>query len=158
MNNLEDKYKPILPEEVFITVFDRKPTEEELWTGLSSDFNGNRPSGNNFIDLFASVIRKYGRRDIKEYARIMGVSPDHFNGAVHALGGMSAFDWRNRYLLLEAQELLEKTPMKLKEISDKLGFTQPSVFSKYFRRLTKMEPYEWRLLKTQGYKRKYHPD
>ena len=59
---MEETFKRIPPEDVFITVFKRKPTEEELWMGVPPDFDGNRPSGNNLIDLFAYLIRKYGRR------------------------------------------------------------------------------------------------
>lgn len=153
---MEEKYKPIHPEDVFITVFDRPPTEEELWRGVSRDFNGNRPSGNNFIDIFAHIIRKYGRKDVQDYARIMGVSSSSLCGAIRALGGMGAAEWRNQYLLLEAKELLENTSMEITDISKRLGFTQPSVFSKFFRSQTKKQPYEWRIEKKEGYKRKYH--
>ena len=65
---MEETFKRIPPEDVFITVFKRKPTEEELWMGVPPDFDGNRPSGNNLIDLFAYLIRKYGRMDTSEYA------------------------------------------------------------------------------------------
>ena len=44
---MEETFKRIPPEDVFITVFKRKPTEEELWMGVPPDFDGNRPSGNN---------------------------------------------------------------------------------------------------------------
>lgn len=117
------------PEDVFITVFKRKPTEEELWMGVPPDFDGNRPSGNNLIDLFAYLIRKYGRMDTSEYARIMQLKTSELRGAILAIGGMSAMEWRNRYLLLEAQELMERTDMSITAIAAKLGFSQPSVFS-----------------------------
>lgn len=147
---MEEKYKPIRPEDVFITVFDRKPTEEELWLGVNPDFNGNRPSGNNFIDLFAHIIRKYGRKDIHVYARLMGVSPENLSAAICALGGMGAAEWRNKYLLLEAIELLEKTTLEIKEVSRRLGFTQISVFSKFFHSLTGKQPFEWRNKRPRG--------
>ena len=56
---MEETFKRIPPEDVFITVFKRKPTEEELWMGVPPDFDGNRPSGNNLIDLatFSSKLR-----------------------------------------------------------------------------------------------------
>lgn len=146
---MEEKYKPILPEEVFITAFDRKPTEEELWTGIPPDFNGNRLSGNNFIDLFAFIIRKYGRKDIKDYARLMGVSAEDLYGAIRAMSGLGAAEWRNRYLLLEAQELLEKDTMEICQISKRLGFSQPSVFTKFFISYTGKQPFEWRNKKHQ---------
>ena len=87
---MEETFKRIPPEDVFITVFKRKPTEEELWMGVPPDFDGNRPSGNNLIDLFAYLIRKYGRMDTSEYARIMQLKTSGLRGAILAIGGMSA--------------------------------------------------------------------
>ena len=91
---MEETFKRIPPEDVFITVFKRKPTEEELWMGFPPDFDGNRPSGNNLIDLFAYLIRKYGRMDTSEYARIMQLKTSELRGAILAIGGMSAMEWR----------------------------------------------------------------
>ena len=87
---MEETFKRIPPEDVFITVFKRKPTEEELWMGVPPDFDGNRPSGNNLIDLFAYLIRKYGRMDTSEYARIMQLKTSELRGAILAICGMSA--------------------------------------------------------------------
>ena len=83
---MEETFKRIPPEDVFITVFKRKPTEEELWMGVPPDFDGNRPSGNNLIDLFAYLIRKYGRMDTSEYARIMQLKTSELRGAILAIG------------------------------------------------------------------------
>lgn len=141
---MEETFKRIPPEDVFITVFKRKPTEEELWMGVPPDFDGNRPSGNNLIDLFAYLIRKYGRMDTSEYARIMQLKTSELRGAI---------------LLLEAQELMERTDMSITAIAAKLGFSQPSVFSKFFRTLTKSQPWEWRIEKKKpgsNRKRTYH--
>ena len=44
-------------------------------------------------------------------------------------------------------------------IAAKLGFSQPSVFSKFFRTLTKSQPWEWRIEKKKpgsNRKRTYH--
>ncbi len=141
---MEEKYKPIRPEDVFITAFKRQPTEEELWHDITLKSNGNRPSGNNFIDLFAHLIYTHGRKDIRDYARMMDVSADDLYRTIRVLGGMSAPEWRNRYLLLEAQELLTKSKMEISAISKILGFSQPSVFSHFFHSLTGKQPFEWR--------------
>ena len=133
---MEETFKRIPPEDVFITVFKRKPTEEELWMGVPPDFDGNRPSGNNLIDLFAYLIRKYGRMDTSEYARIMQLKTSELRGAILAIGDMS-----------------------ITAIAAKLGFSQPSVFSKFFRTLTKSQPWEWRIEKKKpgsNRKRTYH--
>ncbi len=41
---MEETFKRIPPEDVFITVFKRKPPEEELWMGVPPDFDGPRYS------------------------------------------------------------------------------------------------------------------
>lgn len=143
-NEMEEKYKPILPEDLFLTALDRQPTEVELWMGVPSDFHGNRASGNNFMDLFAYLIRKHGRKDIQVYAKLMGVSSADLYGAIRAMSGIGAAEWRNRYLVLEAKELLEKTTWEIRRISARLGFSQPSVFSKLFQTYTQKQPFEWR--------------
>lgn len=155
---IDERYKKICPEDVFVTALERQLTEAELWQGISATYMGNRPSGNNFIDLFAYLIRKYGRKDIKAYARIMGITCSSLTGAILAMSGMGASEWRNQYLLLEALDLLENSSMEISEISRHLGFSQPSVFSKFFRSLTKKQPYEWRNEKKKGIKQKYHHD
>ena len=94
---MEETFKRIPPEDVFITVFKRKPTEEELWMGVPPDFDGNRPSGNNLIDLFAYLIRKYGRMDTSEYARIMQLKTSELRGAILAISlGNGASRKKNR--------------------------------------------------------------
>ena len=69
---MDNNYRKIVPEDVFVSILDREATEEELWMGLPRDFMGNRPSGNDFIDLFARLVRQYQSRDIEFYAKIMG--------------------------------------------------------------------------------------
>ena len=101
---MEETFKRIPPEDVFITVFKRKPTEEELWMGVPPDFDGNRPSGNNLIDLFAYLIRKYGRMDTSEYARIMQLKTSELRGAILAIGGIAV-----------------KSPFVMQTLSDVLG-------------------------------------
>ena len=40
--------------------------------------------------------------------------------------------------------------MSITAIAAKLGFSQPSVFSKFFRTLTKSQPWEWRIEKKKA--------
>ena len=154
---MEETFKRIPPEDVFITVFKRKPTEEELWMGVPPDFDGNRPSGNNLIDLFAYLIRKYGRMDTSEYARIMQLKTSELRGAILAIGGMSAM--ARMAQPLPSPRSSGADDMSITAIAAKLGFSQPSVFSKFFRTLTKSQPWEWRIEKKKpgsNRKRTYH--
>lgn len=147
---MEERYKPVLPEELFLTAFDRPPSEEERWKGAPGEFHGNRPSGNDFMDLFAYLIRKHGRMEIRDYAKRMGVTAADLYAAIRAMSGIGAAEWRNRYLMLEAKELLEETTWEIGRISDRLGFSQPSVFTRLFHDHTGKQPFEWRNKKPRG--------
>lgn len=140
---MEETYKKIIPEDIYITILDREPTEAERWMGIDSKCPGHRPSGNNFIDLFARLIRTYGKKDGTFYAGILGEDADNFNGAIIVMTGMPAYEWINRYLLLAASEMLEKTNMRITAIAKRLGFT-PSSFSVFFKENREYTPYEWR--------------
>ena len=138
------EYKKILPEDVYVTIFDREASEEELWKGLPRNFGGNRPTDNNFIDLFARLVRSYQHAEVKFYAAQMNVNELHFNSAIQALTGISAKEWRTRYILLSACELLKSTDMSITEIAKRLNFTSITVFSRFFMQHTKLRPIIWR--------------
>lgn len=107
---MEETFKRIPPEDVFITVFKRKPTEEELWMGVPPDFDGNRPSGNNLIDLFAYLIRKYGRMDTSEYARIMQPLPSPRSSGADGADGHEHHRDRRQAGFLAALGILQVLP------------------------------------------------
>lgn len=144
---MEEKYKKIVPEDIFITILDRKPFEEELWKGAPTDFIGHYSSGNNFLDLFAALIRRYGRKDTRFYAKRMGVLQRELNMAVHAMAGISSNEWINRYLMLAAKDLLSNTDLNMTAVSERLGFSQLSVFTKMFTERCGMNPREFRWMK-----------
>ncbi len=140
---MSSEYKKILPEDVYITIFDRESTESELRSELSKDFSGNRPSGNDFIDFFASLVRAHQFRSVKYYAKLMGLDPLALNTTISVLTGIGAKEWCRRYVMLTACELLLKSEYGIGEISSRLGFSQVSVFSHFFLQQTKERPSDW---------------
>ena len=141
---MDNSYKKIVPEDVFVSIFDREATEAELWMGLPRDFKGNRPSGNDFIDLFARLVRQYQSRDIAFYAKTMGVEKLHFGYAIRAMTGMSPVEWRDRYTMLSAKELLRKTDQNIRNIAQQMGFNSAAAFSRFFSHHARMAPKDWR--------------
>ena len=154
---METAFKKILPADVFVSVFKRDRSNDEWWTGAVVNAAGNRPSGNEFIDIFASLIRKHQKKSLLFYAKQMGVSSEQLSQYVRVMSGMSAQEWMNGYLNLEARELLEESDKKIHEIARFLGFSQ-SAFSQFFLRQNKCSPYECRCLKLYGKKIRYHYD
>ncbi len=137
---METKYKKILPSDVFITILDSSITVNR--DGLPQ-LNGNRLTGNDFINLFAQLIHKYGNLQSQRYASMMGVDAIVFSSAIVAMTGIGAREWICGYLDLASCELLEKTDLPIAEISKKLNFSSAVSFSQFFYRIHKCYPSEW---------------
>lgn len=152
---MEEKYKPIKPADVYYGFIEDEEYAIGLWSGKVINEYGNCDSGNNFIDLFAALVRKYGHLPVKSYAAKMGVKPRHFSGAIIAMTGMEAREWISEYLNLAACELIEKTDWSLTEIARKLNFS-PVAFTRFFYAMNKCQPYEWLMQKRHQKKKTYH--
>lgn len=81
---------------------------------------------------------------LSELARLCGVSPRHFARLFRALTGESVTAHVARVQIARAATLLEKDNLPLKEISARLGFTNPGSFSTAFRRATGVTPSRYR--------------
>ena len=142
---MENLPKKIRPADIYISSFAPDAAEIEIWKGSVINASGNRASRNEFIDFFASLVRKHKNRVTSFYAKKMGAQTREFSTAIKVLSGISANDWIIEYLTLEACDLLENTDKTVSEIAEYLNFSQ-SVFSMFFIRNKKCAPSEWRML------------
>ncbi|MCK3685956.1 hypothetical protein [Maribellus sp. YY47] len=122
-------YTPILPEHVYAGLTENLNANPGALK-LAGVIRENKPSGNNYVDVFADMVRRYGKVDAKEYARRMGAEFRHFDGAIRCLTGMSVHSWVNEYLRLVACDLVAQTALNFKEIGKIMGFSQSS-FSQF---------------------------
>ena len=153
---MRTEYKKIVPSDVYITIFEREPEEAELWTGYVANDFGNRASGNDFVDVFAGIIRKYGHISMNECARMMKITREELSITMQTLSGVSALKWRDQYLMMACCELLEESEMRMTEISKRMGFTSAAVFSRFFYKASGFQPIEWRIYKRTGKRYIYH--
>ena len=96
-----------------------------------------------FHDL-ASFISRYHQEPVYFYAEKVGLTSHELNGQCKVYSGMSAAEWINKYVLLEAKELLSKTRLRPSQISTMLRFTNYDTFARWFRRHTGELPGSWR--------------
>jgi AraC-like DNA-binding protein len=150
----DNQFTPITPAELYNGLADH-PSEDSR--KLSDVVRENKPSGNNYIDLFASKVRLNGKRQATDYAQLLGADFRHFDGAIRCMTGMSAHSWINEYLRLVACDLVEHTNFNFKTIGKILGFSQSS-FSQFFRAYQKMQAWEYRSLKRYGRKQRFFYD
>lgn len=83
-------------------------------------------------------------QSVTEYARLLKMSPDRLSKAVHERMGRPASEVIRQRMLLEAKRLLAHTDMTVSEIAYALNFSDPSYFSRFFRRETDQAPGEFR--------------
>lgn len=81
---------------------------------------------------------------VKDYARLLDVSPNHLSSAAAATLGQTARDVIAERLALEARLLLRYSELSVADVADHLGFEEPTHFSRFFKRHAGKTPLEFR--------------
>lgn len=95
---------------------------------------------------FKTLLTKYfiEQRQLRFYAYKLHVTPKHLSAAVKEASGKSAGQWLTEMLILEAKVLLQDKQLTIAQIADKLKFTDPSHFGKFFKGKTGFNPLSYR--------------
>ncbi|MFV2118061.1 helix-turn-helix transcriptional regulator [Streptomyces sp. Act-28] len=107
-----------------------------------------RPGGSEPFHLFRRAVEEDFTRThrVEDYAARLGYSPRTLTRATRAALGCGAKRYIDDRVLLEAKRLLVHTSLPPAVISERVGFTYPTVFSAFFRQRTGMTPTEFRSL------------
>ncbi|MDR1681557.1 MAG: helix-turn-helix domain-containing protein [Prevotellaceae bacterium] len=140
-----EKYKPILPADVYVTEAQRTAVIADRRNGIPHpEITSIRLTGNNFMDLFASLVEGGGGLMVKNLAKRMGVKPRLITPAIEAMTGLPAHEWVKRYLHLSACDKLRNGYHRVSDIAHMLGFRSVSSFSHFFYRLEHCHPKKYR--------------
>lgn len=82
-------------------------------------------------------------RNISYYASLLGVTPRYLSQVVYQESGHSAGDYIRHFVITEAKQLVGSQQYSVKQISQMLGFTSVSFFSRYFKKMTGFSPKEF---------------
>jgi len=83
--------------------------------------------------------------DVTFYANYFNLSPKYFSTAISRETGHNALYWIQFYLAAKAKQMLYmQSDMPLKYISDELGFSEFSAFSRFFKHVVGVSPSDWR--------------
>jgi len=95
---------------------------------------------------FTDLVRENYRteRSVAKYADQMCMTPKYLSQVVKDCTGKSALDWIDDFTVIECKALLKSTDLTIDQISARLNFMSPSLFGKYFRRITGMSPRTYR--------------
>ena len=100
-----------------------------------------------FCDL---VVEHYHEsKEIQYYASLLDLHPKYLSRVVRtATNGVTPGQWIDRYVVAQAKRLIVANPeLSLKEIAYELGFSEPTSFYRFFKRVTGLTANEFRLNK-----------
>ncbi|WP_417014771.1 helix-turn-helix domain-containing protein [Alistipes sp.] len=84
------------------------------------------------------------RHDIGFYADTLHISPTYLSRIVKRTTGHTVYAHLTGLLVAEARRFLESTDMDIKEIADRLGFSDQSSFGKFFKAQSGLSPQHYR--------------
>lgn len=97
-----------------------------------------------FCDL---VVEHYHEsKEIQYYASLLDLHPKYLSRVVRtATNGVTPGQWIDRYVVAQAKRLIVANPeLSLKEIAYELGFSEPTSFYRFFKRVTGLTANEFR--------------
>ena len=94
---------------------------------------------------FIGLVNEHSKRErnISFYADKLCLTPHYLSTVIREVSGQTVMQWINQAVILEAKVLLKHSDLLVFQISDELGFPNPSFFSKFFKRMTGMTPAEY---------------
>jgi len=95
----------------------------------------NEEVGRNLVKGFKELVEQHFREwhQVKEFAGALHVTPGYLNEVLRTAIGVSAKDYIQQRIVLEARRLSLFTGTSIKEIGFELGFEDPAHFSKFYK-------------------------
>jgi AraC family transcriptional activator of pobA len=104
------------------------------------------PSDNSRMEHLTALIRQHLRKEhgASFYGQKLGISPTHLNRLCQQRFGQSTRDYIASMLIAEIKRDLIFTHDAIQQLSHRFGFSDPTYFSRFFTRATKVPPMKWR--------------
>lgn len=127
--------------------------KEKFWLSYNPIDEGNRNSQivRSFKQLLESEFKKVvensqtdGKLQVQDIAERLNMHPNYLNSVIKSKTGRTVNDWISKRTLSVAKSLLIGTPYSSKEIAYKLGFSEPTHFSRFFKKHTQQSPGSFR--------------
>ena len=108
------------------------------------DFKTNRKS--SYIEQFKNLVEIHFKelKRTSDYSEKLTISANYLNALIKEKLDISAENYIQNRVILEAERLLLNTDLSVTEISFELGFSDKSHFGKYFKKITQESPNNFR--------------
>jgi len=100
----------------------------------------------NIVGRFFHLLAAHSetKKSIAFYADKLYLTPKYVSQLITTYTGRSAQTWINHYVCLHAKYLLRSTTLTIAQISEKLGFPNPSFFSRFIKQQLGITPGKYR--------------
>ena len=114
--------------------------------GKQTQAKQQNSNGKQYFSKFMQLVEQHFNQHLSLdcYAAQLGISKPHLNSLCRQFSNRSALQLIHQRLLLEAKRDLIYTVLTVADIADKLGFSEPPYFTRFFKRLTGKSPMEFR--------------
>ena len=130
--------------------------KERFWSEYNPIEEGNRNS--RIVKLFKKMLETefkkildHSQNNIKlqaqYFASKLNLHPNYLNSVIKTKTGRTVNDWISKRTLSIAKSLLLNTTNSSKEIAYRLGFSEPTHFSRFFKKQMQISPNEFRKAK-----------
>lgn len=123
--------------------------KEKFWLNYNPIEEGNRNSQivNSFKQTLESEFRKVmtteqsgSKINAQDLAEQLNLHPNYLNSVIKSKTGRTMNDWISKQTVAAAKNLLMSTSYSAKEIAHKLGFSESTHFSRFFKKHTQLSP------------------
>ena len=127
---------------LFLIVCEQLLRQEGSMIDLDASTDRDKVLFNQFLTLLEHEQHK--RRQVSYYAEKLYITPKYLSTICSRVSGKSPMRWITDSVMEQCYMLLKTTTMSVKEISNQMGFPNPSFFGQYFRDEAGMTPLEYR--------------
>ena len=126
--------------------------KENFWLSYNPIEEGDRNS--QIVKSFKILLEREFKKatstgmnitiQVQDYANELNLHPNYLNSVIKSKTGRTVNDWISKRTLSVAKSLLKNTTYSSKEIAYKLGFSEPTHFSRFFKKHTQLSPNTFR--------------
>lgn len=148
INNYYFEPKTLMLEQVLrYQVFSFISAVSKSYTSLSTKENLQRTRINYITDKFFELLNEngYRERNVRFYSNKLNLTQQYLSTLIKKRTGKTVKMWISFTVINCAKQYLDSTSFSIKEVSDKLEFSSPSLFCRYFKRCTGQTPIDYKI-------------
>jgi AraC family transcriptional activator of pobA len=126
--------------------------KEYFWEDYNPIYEGNRSS--QIVKNFKRTLEKHYRQlaageaqimfRVQDYADAQHLHPNYLNNVIKSKTGKAIGTWISEKTIAEAKSMLQNSAISIKEVAYRLGFSESTNFSNYFKKHTNLSPVLYR--------------